>query len=291
MSIATRIIDEIWQKRPDTIIELKKYVLNFLHNSGKSDLEALESLNNILKSVKRKLSEKIDNAIRKGIIPNFKFTTYSDDTIVGCYIFAKGRDLSKKLLFRETMYNTINSLDWDLFELLCKYVLDIYHFDRVNLGEKTKDGGLDFFGYYVPYSKGEYIGFLSQLNSRIFGQSKHYSSAIGEPICHEFHDLYLDFLSGQGRAYKYISLNQSWFLEVKGPIVPLFMTNNEFTSPAIEFAERKGILIREGVQIVEDIIRLSKAEPWFKEENGEIKYSDDEFIKFLKTYPTNFNDS
>jgi len=239
-----------------------------------------------LKSVKRKLSEKINNARRKGIIPNFRFSTYSDDTIVGCSIFVTRKDLSQKLLFREKIYSTINGLEWDLFESLCAYVLDNYHFDRVNLGEKTKDGGLDFFGYYVPHSKRDYVGFLSQLNLRIFGQSKHYRSAIGESKLHEFYSLYLDFLNEKGRAYEYISSKQRWFLEVKGPVVPFFMTNNEFTRPATEFAERRGIIIREGVQIVEDIITLSKEEPWFVEENGEIKYVEKEFVNFLERYTT-----
>jgi len=277
-----QITNEIWQLKPDSVIDLKQYLINYLKKEGKNDLEALEYLVPLLKRVKIKLYNRIEESITKQITPNFRFSDYSEDIIIGCNIFIKKEDLSQKLLFRDEIKKTINNLSWDLFENLCVYILNIYQFEKVSIGERTRDGGLDFFGYYIPKTNAEYMGFMSDLNLRIFGQSKHYDSKIGEPYLHEFHDLYIDFLNGEGRAYEYIVSKQEWFFDVRGPIVPFIITNNEFTSTAIKFADRQGIVIREGIQVVEDIITLSKEEPWFIKEDGKIKYLDDEFRKFFQ---------
>ena len=47
------------------------------------------------------------------------------------------------------------------------------------------------------------------------------------------------------------------------PIVCMVVTATQFTRGAINLAEQKGIILRDGEQIIEDIIRSPKLHEWF----------------------------
>jgi hypothetical protein len=64
-----------------------------------------------------------------------------------------------------------------------------------------------------------------------------------------------------------------------------FFTNNRFSRNARKYADRYGIITRDGEQVVEDIIRLSKIEPWFTIENEKLIFYPKKFKKHLNSMP------
>ena len=278
------IAKKLWGFPSDGIIELTSELERILKKPGTSELELLDLVQKRLPQVKRLLQRKIQECDEKGITPNFRFSEFSENRLIGSLKSEKEEVTKHKLLHRDDFYRFLNSLDWKMFENLCLYIMKLYNFKKCDVGKRTKDGGLDFFGFYVPHdAKVGYTGFLSSMNLRIFGQAKHrnkISVAEGEVL--KFHSQYRDFLNGQGRAYSYMLSQCEWFLETKGPLIPLFFTNSDFSKDAKKYADRNGIITRDGEQIVEDIIRLSKIEPWFSIRKGKLIFRQNQFERFLK---------
>lgn len=123
------------------------------------------------------------------------------------------------------------------------------------------------------------------MNIRIFGQAKHRNKqTISEGEIRKFYTFYRDFLAEKGRAYAFVSSKSQWFVKTKGPLVPMFFTNSDFSKDAAMYADEKGIVFRDGEQIVEDIIRLSKGEPWFSVKEGKIEFKPTELKRFLDEF-------
>jgi len=283
--LSARVISEkLWKYPLDRIIELSVELESLLKKPSTSELELLDLVQKMLPQVRRLLQRKIRECDEKGITPNFRFSEFSENRLVGSLRLESEEAMRHKLLHRNNFYQFLNSLNWKTFENLCLYIIKIYNFKKYDVGKRTKDGGLDFFGFYMPHNvEVGYTGFLSSMNLRIFGQAKHRNkTSITEGEILKFHSQYRDFLNNSGRAYSFVLSKCEWFLSTKGPLIPLFFTNSEFSRDAKKYADRNGILTRDGEQIVEDIIRLSKIEPWFSMRNEKLMFHPDQFRRYLK---------
>lgn len=280
------IADRFWDYPNDGIVELREELERILKLDGKySDLVLLEKVEELLPQVRRVLSRKIESCDQKGVTPNFRFSDFSENRLVGCVISEKEETVKNKLVHRKGFYQLINQLEWKAFENLSLYVMRLYRFRKYNVGKRTKDGGLDFFGFYEPWTEEKYTGFFSRMNIRIFGQAKHRNKqTISEGEIRKFYTFYRDFLAEKGRAYAFVSSKSQWFVKTKGPLVPMFFTNSDFSKDAAMYADEKGIVFRDGEQIVEDIIRLSKGEPWFSVKEGKIEFKPTELKRFLDEF-------
>jgi hypothetical protein len=287
------IAERLWNYPTDEIIQLPIEIEKMLRLSGESDeLLIFEKTEELLPKVKRMLQKRIQECDEKGVTPNFRFSDLEENRLIGCVIFEKEENIKNRLVYKKKFYQLINELQWKAFENLCLYIVQIYNFRKFDIGKRTKDGGLDFYGFYVPYSDAGYMGFLLGMNIRIFGQAKHRNKqTISEGEIRKFHTHYVDFLNGKGRAYKFVLSNSQWFLKVKGPLVPLFFTNSNFSRDAIAYANEKGIVIRDGEQIVEDVIRLSKSEPWFSSTEGKLQFNPKELKRFLVKFSADERES
>ena len=284
MLSAQAVAKKLWKYPPNRIIELSNEVEEILGKKEIGELEAIDIAQKILPQIKRLLQRRIQECDEKGVTPNFRFSELSENRLIGSLRSEREEAIRSKLLHRGGFYQFLNSLNWKTFENLCLYIMQLYNFKKYDVGKRTKDGGLDFFGFYVPNVKGaRYMGFLSDMNLRIFGQAKHRNKiSIGEGEILKFHSQYRDFLNEAGRAYSFVLSNCRWFLKTKGPLIPLFFTNSNFSRDAKKYADRYGIITRDGEQIVEDIIRLSKAEPWFIIENKKLVFRPSQFKRYLK---------
>jgi hypothetical protein len=279
-------VDKIWESPLDSTIELPDELQRILENEGNNELEALSLVEKILPRVRQIILEKIQVCDRKRVTPNFRFSDYSNNRLVGILILQKEEQQKQKLRHRKELHTVINKLKWDRFEDLCVYTLTLIGFEKYSVGQRTQDGGLDFFGLYPMQIISSYGGFLTDLNLRVFGQAKHYNgSTVGAKEIHAFYCQFKeDFLYEKGRAYEHINLEAKWFLDARGPIVPMMITNGHFTRVAEEFAGRKGIIIREGSQIVEDIIQLSKTDIWLNAEKGKYIFDATKLETFLEIW-------
>jgi len=283
--LSARVIAEkLWGYSLNRVIELPEELERILEKSSTSELELLDLVQKMLPQVRRLLQRKIRECNEKGITPNFRFSDFSENRLIGCLRLESEEAIKQKLLNRDDFFQFLNSLTWKTFENLCLYIMKLYNFKKYDVGKRTQDGGLDFFGFYIPHkAEACYTGFLSSMNIRIFGQAKHRNkSSVAEAEILTFHSQFRDFLNEHGRAYSFVQSNCKWFIETKGPLIPLFFTNNKFSRDAKKYADRNGIVTRDGEQVVEDIIRLSKIEPWFSIRNEKLKFYPDQFKKYLK---------
>jgi hypothetical protein len=275
-------VNKIWDLPSDKIVELPEELQKSLEADGKTELEAIALAEKMLPRVRALLSEKIQNYERKRVTPNFRFSDSSNNRLVGILISEKEEQIRLKFKHRKELSSLINNLKWEKFESLCACTLQLCGFEKYQVGKGTKDGGLDFFGLYPLQSLVKYKGFLTDMRLRVFGQAKHRSraSVTGDEV-RSFYTHYKDFLDEKGTAYTYVSQNWPWFLEAKGPLAPMIITNRRFEKGAEEFADRKGIIIREGSQIVEDIIQLSKIETWLTLEREKYIFAPNKFESYL----------
>lgn len=276
-------VEKVWEYPTDSIVELPDELQKQLIAEGNSELEAIALTERMMPRVRILILEKIQKCEIKRITPNFRFSESSSNRLVGILISEQEEQLKQKLRHRKELHNLIKDLKWDKFENLCVYTLVLTGFEKYSVGKRTKDGGLDFFGLYPMRFLPSYGGFLMDLKFRIFGQAKHrtQSSVSGKEVYAFYAQFKEDFLYEKGVAYDYVSSNCPWFFEAKGPIVPMVMTNARFTKGAEEFANRKGIIVREGPQIVEDIIRLAKTETWLAIESGTYVFVPERLERYL----------
>lgn len=62
----------------------------------------------------------------------------------------------------------------------------------------------------------------------------------------------------------------------------MLVTNTRFESDAEWFAEKEKVRLREGIEIVEDIVMLAKADDWLNMVNGSYVFTPDKFNQFLE---------
>jgi hypothetical protein len=275
-------VNKIWGFPSDKIIELPEELQKSLEADGKTELVAIALAEKMLPRVRALLSEKIRNCEKKRVTPNFRFSESSSNRLVGILISEKEEQTRLKLKHRKELGSLINNLKWEKFESLCACTLQLCGFEKYQVGKGTKDGGLDFFGLYPLQGLVKYKGFLTGMRLRVFGQAKHRSKAsvTGDEV-RSFYTHYKDFLDEKGTAYTHVSQEWPWFLGAKGPLAPMVITNRRFEKGAEEFADRKGIIIREGSQIVEDIIQLSRVETWLTLEGERYVFTPGKFESYL----------
>lgn len=267
-------INEIWDSVPTRVINLERDLYKYYLDKGINQHKIMRKLDSDLKHIEKILIKKIDNCVKREVIPNYDFVRPSTKILKGCFLTER-EETRYLLLYRNQIRKVINELDWRGFEKFSCYILKLYRFEKYAVGKGTKDGGLDFFGY-KPHSTGlKYGGLLNSLNTRIFGQSKHYDSNVGEPEVHKFFSQYWGFERSQDRAFEYVSQHETWFIEIEGPISAVMMTNRFFSDNAQSLAKRRGIILRDGEQLVEDLIHLHDKEPW-------LKINDDYTVEFEK---------
>lgn len=107
------IADRFWDYPNDGIVELREELERILKLDGKySDLVLLEKVEELLPQVRRVLSRKIESCDQKGVTPNFRFSDFSENRLVGCVISEKEETVKNKLVHRKGFYQLINQLEW-----------------------------------------------------------------------------------------------------------------------------------------------------------------------------------
>ena len=168
----------------------------------------------------------------------------------------KKRKIKLILFYRKKLIDLIQSMDWKKFEKFCAHLLKLYGANYVGVTRNVKEEGIDFYGiikhdafYYIPLFRRVII------NPRIciIGQAKRWKNKIDEGHIKKFITEFSNFIR-EPNSYKtfmpkiIMDCNQ---------IYPLFISSSSFTSGAEKLAEKNKIYVREGSQIVEDLVMLS----------------------------------
>jgi len=275
-------VDKLWQRSPGAVIELPEELQKSFEAAGHSELEAIVMVERMLPRVKTLLSGKILYYERKNVTPNFRFSETSPYRLVGAQVSEKDEQIRLKLPYKKELHSFIDSINWERFENLCVLTLQLCGFKKYAVGKRRQDGGLDFFGLCPIHNLLGYRGFLTAMNLRIFGQAKqHKRSSVSGDEVRIFYTHYEEFLNGKGAAWEFIRSNHDWFLEAKGPLAPMAITNHRFAKGAEDYADYKKIILREGMQIVEDIMRLAKTEIWLEHKEGKYGFAPNKFESYL----------
>jgi hypothetical protein len=273
--------EKMWEGASDRIIELAEEIQKSLEAEGNTELEAIEGAARMMPRVKAVLRQKIQYCEEKKVTPNFRFSGTSDDRLIGMLISEKDVEVRLRLRHRKELQRLINSLAWEKFENLCFYTLETLGF-KTAIGRRRQDGGLDFFGLWPLQNQLRYKGFLTDMNLRVFGQAKHRRrSAVNGDEVRSFLSHFEDFRNERGIAYEFIRGKHKWFLDGSGPLTPMVMTNTRFERDAEEWARLKGIVLREGSQIVEDVVRLAEPTAWLVKEHMEYCFVPGKFESYL----------
>ena len=141
----------------------------------------------------------------------------------------------------------------------------------------SKEGGIDFYGLLQMerFSSGV---LLRNAQIRIIGQAKHYKDIVEHTEVRIFKTHRDDLLQDTGNAIKKLPY---WFIESKDPLLSIFVVTNKFTKGAKAYAKKNNIILRDGEQVVEDLIKSANAKTWFTLKNGMMVFDEKFFTEFF----------
>jgi hypothetical protein len=267
---ARTIAKRIWEGDITKVVDLDKAVQVSLAPFRVPFAERASVAYKIADDVDSIIAEFVENAIRRGLIPKFR-RSKSSRRYIGSAVTPKkniinGTQLKERLGFLGELKVFVNEITWEQFEGFCEYVVRLYGPSRAGLGQKTRDGGLDFYATFLLSSveKSEWWyttamngrpsswrGLFDPLEVRVFGQAKH--RKVDEKEVNDFSMKIKDFRERKGMAIKQLPDS---FVKSSSPLLPMIFTNRAFTTPARNRANNELIVLRDGDQIAQDIIVL-----------------------------------
>jgi hypothetical protein len=240
-----------------------------------SDLEALAQSERILQRVKLLISKSIEESKSRGVTPKYVFSSNDDLRLILFSEKFREKEIAEIIVKnRDKIYNAIKELTWRQFEYLCELLLKTYGVENTKVNRGNKEGGIDFFGLYA-LSNGK-NRLESSIKLRIFGQAKHGEDRV--VIADEL-DSFIkkirDFRNGKGYG---LTILPQEFRNSPHPILPFFITNGKIQKGGKNSAKEDGIVLIEGDQISEDLIKSQYWTKWLS--MGEFNKE-----KFKKYFP------
>ena len=177
----------------------------------------------------------------------------------------------------------VQSLSWKDFEIFCAYLLKLYGCTSPGVTRSIKEEGIDFYGI-IECNSLKYLPLFSRVMQRsticVIGQAKKWKNKIGEDQIKKFANEYENFRKDPS-SYKtflpetIINCDQ---------IYPVIITTSFFTKGAEKLAQKSRIYLRDGEQIVEDLVMLAPLNElsiWYSWEEKEINSS--KFFEWLES--------
>ena len=244
-TIIKSIADELWDSNSRNI-ELEEFCTESIrkHWQEITEWQLLEILEPVQHKVKVEIKKKISECREKGVKPRYSFSEVSNNLY-------RVRDVKT-----DDIRLKIKSIDWNSFEHLCEHILEISGVTATGVTKSSKEGGIDFYGLLRMGDYHQSI-LLSGLEIRIAGQAKHHSEdeKVGERDMNAFIKQFENFRDRRGRGFTAVP---TWFRRSRSPITAIVITNTEFTEGAQIAARNAGVVIRDGEQIAEDLVRSPK---------------------------------
>ena len=298
--LAKDVVFSLWSSYRENI-DLDRFAIDFIKNKNPEigDLATNDLWEDIRPSVIRILRKKIGDCFSKQISPNYVFSEVSDAKLIRYDI--QGQDEEERMrraqiiFHRNKIIGTLHKVGWRTFEFFCAHLLALYGCNEIYVTQGSKEGGIDFYGT-LDLTSQKFLSLFSRVMNgpriKIIGQAKNWENEVGEGEVNKFVKDHRDFISGKHKLIK--KLPES-FLKEDAPFYPIFMTTSSFTKDAIKSANRDRIIIKDGEQIVEELIMLSISQnilSWFPmDEHGKIVFNDEEFISWTNTLSNKYNAS
>lgn len=235
---------EIWQSQENQI-DLVEWVEKRLKKRSPklNDLQVNDLLDDTIAKVKARLLKRIRLCKEAGQVPTYEFSQTLPDLII------RSADLSPAEI--KEAKSKVRKMERTEFEELCLRILELNGLQSIEVTGGIKEGGIGFCGLLRmdKYSSG---AFLKGLQIRVVGQIKHHSEStkVGVTEIRAFSQNCSAIRDGVGQAVEALP---SWFIALKSPVLPMFITNTSFTSGAHRIAEQEGIVTKNGDHIATDL--------------------------------------
>jgi len=279
-----RLAEDIWTSDKEQVF-IEDYCRVKLRQKCKSlgDLTIEEMIPSIVNRTSRILQKKIEHQKNRGIPPDYDFVPYPPNTLFKYHLLSEN-GFSDMRSHRKEILKTMCRMKSRSFEYLCEHILNINRIVVSGVTPGKKDGGVDFWGIlemdkFLEADKTHSGLLFKGVKFKIIGQAKRYKNTVGDGEVRIFETHYMDLLQGRGRAVGKIP---DWFNILTVPILPIFITTNKFSKDAKYYAKTKGIVLKEGEEIVEDLIKSSHAKQWFYERGGKLFFNTPSFMKLFK---------
>lgn len=233
--------------------------------------EVLDDFDKLKKLVVRRLSRKISDADANGLKPRYRFAEFDADYLLPLTDVAQDE-------IRSQVMAALVGLSWRAFERLCAAVLTI---DGVQTATASgsKEEGIDVFGL-VNLRDLSSSDFWHGAMLRIAGQSK--KGKITEPMVRLFARDLETLRMGHGRGY---AQSPTWFKNTVAPIFGIMFTTATVAQTAKSWAENNGIILRNGHQIVEALMRGKESVKGFNCRQDQLTFDTDSFVESFEQCP------
>lgn len=243
-----------------------------------SNLQIAEILPSLVEKTKYHFQKIEEDKHSRGIEPEYELVEYPSDTLLRHDFLRRENGLSYIRKHREEILKAICKMNWRSFEFLCEHLLNINNIILSGVAGGTKEGGIDFYGLLEMnrFSAGV---LLRDAKIKIIGQAKHYKNVVDHTEVRVFKTHRDDLLQNTGNAIK---KKPSWFIESKGPLLSIFVVTTKFTRGAKTYAKKNDIILRDGEQVVEDLIKSTNGREWFSRKNGALAFDEVLFLQFFR---------
>lgn len=277
--LAKEVVADILSSDKDRV-SIEEYCRKKLEETckGCSNLQIAEILSSLVEKVKYHFKKIEEDKYNRGVEPEYKLVEYPSDTLLR-YDLHGENGLSYIKKYRKEILNTICKMNWRSFEFLCGHLLDINNIIISGVTGGTKEGGIDFYGLLEMnrFSTGV---LLRDAKIKIIGQAKRYKNVVGHTEVRVFKTHRDELLQNTGNAIKKLP---SWFIESKDPLLSILVVTTKFTRGAKTYAKKNNIILRDGEQVVEDLIKSTHAREWFSLKDGTLIFDEVLFMKFFKS--------
>lgn len=227
--------------------------------------------------VKSLFDKYIADSENRGIIPEYEFVEYPPNTLFKYDLIHENR-FSFIRKHRKEILKTMLKMNWRSFEFLCEHLLKINNILISGVTGGTKEGGVDFYGL-LEMNRFATGVLLKDAKIRIIGQAKRYQDVIDDKEVRNFKTHRDELLQNIGRA---VSKLPSWFTTSSAPLLSFFIVTTRLTRGAKTYAKANSIILKDGEQVVEDLIKSIHARGWFFRKKGKLFFSEKLFLDFFK---------
>jgi hypothetical protein len=277
--LAKEVVSDILSSGKDTV-SIEEYCNRKLEETHKdlSDLQIAETLQLLVEKAKLIFDKTNEEKVSRGIKPEYERQEYPEDMLMRYDIIHEENGLSYVRKYRKEILITICRMDWRDFQFLCKHLLGINKIVISDVTCGSKEGGVDFYGLLQMERFNPGL-LLKNAKIRIIGQAKRYKNVVEHDEIRTFKTQQDDLLQNTGNA---INKLPSWFVRSKDPLLSIFVATTRFSRGAKTYAKQNSILLRDGEQVIEDLIKSPHAREWFFRKDGKLTFDKVLFTKFFE---------
>jgi hypothetical protein len=245
---------------------------------GLSKWQVAEMLSSLVEKTKYHLQKIEEDKHSRGIEPEFELVEFPPDTLLRRDLLRGEDGLSYVRKYRKEILDAIRKMHWRNFEFLCEHLLNINNIVISGVAGGTRDSGIDIYGM-IEMNRFSQRVLLRDAKIKIIGQAKRYKSVVDHTEVRVFKTHRDELLQNTGNAIRKLP---SWFIESRDPLLSIFIVTTKFTRGAKTYANKNDIILKDGEQVVEDLIRSGHVREWFSRKNGILIFDESLFTEFFK---------